>query len=151
MTTLIVNIKDGEITNKAIVKTAFNTLADGKYKVEINEFKERSNPQNRYYWKVIVPTVKDGLRHNGWDEIKSNYEAHEYLKHTFLRRVVYNEATNKKIELPGTTTNLSTKEFNDFIEAVVKWGVEFLGLQIPFPNEAMIAHWDNEVNATIIQ
>lgn len=151
MTTIVVNIKDNEIINKAVIKTAFSILDDGKYRVQIEAINERSLPQNKYYWKVIVPEVQQGLKAMGWDEIKHNEDAHEFIKKEFLQRTITNHISNEKKVIPGSTANLTTKEFNELIDAIIKWGVEFLGIQIPFPNEVMIAHFDSEVNATIIQ
>lgn len=95
--------------------------------------------------------VRQGLRDVGWDEIKTNDDAHEYIKKEFLQKTITNHKTEEKKTIPGSTAELTTKEFCEFIEAVVKWAVEFLNIQIPFPNEPIIAFYDNEVEAVIIQ
>jgi len=151
MISLPLNIKNGKIINKSSFDILIATLSDGRHKMEIDDFTERSNKQNKYYWKVIVPAIREGLRHIGWDEIKSNDDAHEFIKDQFLKRTLVNVETGERKEIPGSTGNLSPKEFNEFFESVIKWSAEFLGLQIPFPNEPILAHYDNKVKATIIE
>lgn len=151
MISLPLNIKNGKIVNKQIFDVLIESLSDGRHKMEIDDFTERSNKQNKYYWKVIVPAVKNGLRHIGWDEIKTNDDAHEFIKDQFFKRTLVNHETGERKDIPGSTGNLTPREFNEFIEAVVKWGAEFLGIQIPFPNEPMFVHYDDKVKATIIE
>ncbi len=150
MIQISVNIKNHRITNQAL-NVALGVLDDGKYQIEITEITNRSIPQNKYYWKVIVPAVKDGLRHAGWEEIKSNEDAHEFIKLMFLTKILINKSTGECKEITGSTASLTTKEFIAFMEEVIKWGAEFLGLQIPFPNEVILAKYDEQVKATIIE
>lgn len=102
--------------------------------------KTRSHPQNRYYWGCVVPIIRHGLIDAGWerDKIGSSEQVHELIKHLFCKKIeVFNEDTGEVLELPATTTQLSTTEMMEYIEDIKKWAAEFLGVYIPDPNEQL--------------
>lgn len=136
-TQIFVHITHNEITNKKVIRKAFEDLKDGRYQVTIESNKNRSENQNKYYWGALLPIVKDGLRDMGYNEVKTNEDAHEVLKYLFLKKRIPNEETGEVIELLGTTTKLSTVEFNEYIDQIIQWGVEYLNIQIPLPNEQL--------------
>jgi len=79
--------------------------------------------------------------------VKDNNDAHEVLKHLFLKKKIVNKETGELItEIAGSTAKLTTVEFNFFIEEIIKFGAEFLKIAIPYPNESivMFADYDNE-------
>lgn len=135
MTEFILYIKDGEITNKSVVRDRFKSLQDGRYLLSIKSQKKRSLPQNAYYWGIVVPMVKQGLREAGYDEVKTNDDAHEVLKHLFLKKEIRSSVDDNAIIIAGSTAELKTVEFNEFLEAVWKWSAEYLGIEIPSPNQ----------------
>lgn len=144
--------KDGVIANQAQVEWTLNSLEDGRYRVAISAYKKRSLPQNKYYWAAMLPMVVEGLRHIGYSEVKTVDDAHEVVKVLFLKRKIYNENTGEEIEVPGSTAKLTTTEFNLLIDQVIQWAAEYLGLQIPLPNEPLImfADRDGELNLTLV-
>lgn len=79
--------------------------------------------------------VKDGLREIGYNEVRTNDDAHEVLKHLFLKKNYANESTGEVITVPGSTANLKTYEFNQFLEDIWQWAATYLNIQIPQPNE----------------
>ncbi len=85
----------------------------------------RTLNQNRYYWGVVVELLS---QHFGYDKD----EMHEALKFKFLKK--YEDS-----ELPtvGSTTKLSTIDFNEYIEKVMRWAVTEHQIYIPEPNEVM--------------
>jgi hypothetical protein len=87
--------------------------------------KPRSNAQNRYYWGVIIPLLSD---YTGYE----HEEMHNALKMLFLRKPAHAP------DLPDTlrsTSDLTTQEFESYVERVRRWAsIEFL-LSIPLPNE----------------
>lgn len=98
----------------------------------------RSNQQNRYYWGCVVPIVKEGLIDMGWerDKIGSSDQVHELLKHLFCKKIdLINEVTGEVIEMPPTTTELTTTGMMDYIEDIQRWATEFLGIHIPDPGQ----------------
>lgn len=134
----ILHIKDSAITNKVAVRKFFNQLKDGKYLVRVDSFKKRTLPQNAYYWSVVVPMVKDGLRDAGYSEVKTNEDAHEILKHLFLKKKMVNEKNGDEIIIAGSTADLKTVEFNTFLEEIWQWAAEYLGITVPAPNEQLV-------------
>ena len=134
---VFVHITHNEITNKKAIAKAFKELQDGKYLVTIESNKHRSSEQNKYYWGCCLPLVRDGLKEAGYREVKTNEDAHEVLKYLFLKKRIPNEETGEVIEMLGSTAGLTTVEFNAFIEEVIQWAAEFLGIQIPLPNKQM--------------
>ena len=82
----------------------------GDYYIELKETGVRSSQQNNYYWN-IVRIVADEL---GYTE----NEMHSTIKNHF------------NIE---STKTLSTKEFADFIEKLVRWSAIELNIVIPDP------------------
>lgn len=103
----------------------------------IKDARTRSLPQNAYYWGVIVPLVRQGLYDAGYDEVKTNMDAHEVIKHLHLRKRVVSKQTGDVIDIAGSTAGLSVIEFNTLIEDVCRWSAEFLGVVIPSPNQQM--------------
>ena len=86
----------------------------------------RSNPQNAYYWGVIIEMLSEEL---GLE--KEN--VHELLKHQFLKYSF--EVQDKLYESTKSTTQLTTIEFEKYLADVRRWSVMELNIQIPEPNE----------------
>ncbi|MEX6691226.1 hypothetical protein QTN47_27200 [Danxiaibacter flavus] len=150
---VMVIIKNGQIYNKSDVKQAFK-LADGDWKMTIEPYRVRSLNQNDYYWSVVVPAVRSALKDVGYSEIKNDKQAHEFMKAMFLaERDISLDMLSKLEEKKLTTTTLSTLQFNGYVEDIIQWAAEYLGIVIPPPmkDPVMIASYDNEVNATIIE
>ena len=108
-------------------------IADGRYFVSIKKKNNRSNQQNKYWWGGVLPLVKKGLVDAGYNEVKSNEDAHEVLKALFLKKHIANK-DGVALEITGTTTSLTTIEFNELIANVQQWAAEFLNVIIPDPN-----------------
>lgn len=127
-------ISNGTITNKKAIRNVFEGLKDGRYLVKIESNKTRSSPQNRYYFGCVLPLVKDGLIEIGYREISNNEQVHELMKFMFLKKNIVNEITGEVIETVGSTTGLSTIEFNEYIDRIAQFSAEMLGVVIPEPN-----------------
>ena len=118
---LTIIINDGVFDNEIELINAISTLKNGSYLVSIKKINNRSIAQNSYLHGVLFPIVLQELRNLGYDEIKDNEDVKLFLKKQFLK--------NKK------TRDLPKSEMKDFIEQVIKWGAEYLSVQIPYPNE----------------
>jgi hypothetical protein len=59
---------------------------------------------------------------------------HELLKFRFLKQEL---TTNdgEIIQTVRSSTELTPQEFNDFIASIQQWSSEYLGIDIPDPNE----------------
>ena len=132
------NINQGKITNRKKVAEEFSALTDGYYLCDLKLKKTRSLNQNRFWWGIMVPAVKDGLRDIGYREVKTDNDAHEVIKGLFLKKQIGTPGEQKIIEITGSTADLTTVEFNELIDQVIHWSVEFLGVQIFLPNEQTI-------------
>jgi len=104
-------IKDGKMTlqNKEEFNQSIKALS-GDYYIELKETGVRSSQQNNYYWKIVHLIAED----LGYTE----HEMHITLKDHF------------KIE---STKTLSTSEFGEFIERIIRWSAIDLGIVIPDP------------------
>lgn len=136
MREFFINISNGHITNRKVVASQFD-LPDGSYLVTIRSKKNRSIPQNRYYWGAMLPMIKKGLNEAGYNEVKTINDAHEVVKGLFLKKYISNNE-GTALEISGSTAELTTVEFNELIEKVQQWAAEFLGIEIPDPNEQII-------------
>lgn len=137
MQEVLISRTEKGLTNQDQLMAVFNSLKIGHHRVIIKDARTRSLPQNAYYWGVIVPLVRQGLYDAGYDEVKTNMDAHEVIKHLHLRKRVVSKQTGDVIDIAGSTAGLSVIEFNTLIEDVCRWSAEFLGVVIPSPNQQM--------------
>ena len=88
-------------------------------------FKQRTNRQNAFYHGVAIPILIEvtGYTHD---------EMHGAMKYMFLRTDV--EGMPPKI---GSTKNLKTIEFEEYLEDIRTWAFRDLNTVIPLPNEGI--------------
>lgn len=99
---------------------------------------DRSNPQNAYYWGILIPRVIVGLHGVGYElhELESKI-VHKFLKKNFCPTIeVFNEKTNE-LETVKSTTALSTKQIKEYFLYIQIWATTYLGIYIPDPNETL--------------
>jgi len=91
--------------------------------------KDRTLPQNRYYWGVVLKHI---CEYTG----NTKLEAHDLFSDAYLpkKTVIIG---SKTFERTISTTELDTVEFNAFIDCVCRYVAEELGLYIPLPNEKL--------------
>jgi hypothetical protein len=149
----ILHIQDGKIVNKVAIKKLFTELNDGHYIASIVNHNNRSTQQNRYYFGSVIPAVKEGLKEIGYREITTTEQTHELMKFMFLKKQIVNENTGEVLETIGSTTKLSTTEFNEYIDRISQFAAEFLGVEImpPSTQVPMFATYDSEINSIIIE
>lgn len=123
-----------EITNFQVIAGLLNSLPDGRFLLTAKNINKRSLPQNAYYWAVCVPMVRQGLYDAGYQDVKTNEDAHEILKHLFLKKKIVNQVNEDVIEVAGSTADLETLEFNNFLEEVWRWAATYLSINIPEPS-----------------
>lgn len=103
--------------------------------------KQRSSPQNRYYWGVLLPHVLRGFIEVGNGELiegnADDLEAmHRLMMQMHLRNgVTISDAHQQAIELPPSTTRNTTTEQEEYHDRIRQWVAEFLNYSIPLPNE----------------
>jgi hypothetical protein len=135
------------IVNMKEFMTAFHQVKDGKCVVTFKDVRKRSLPQNSYYWKVVVPAVRSGLYDAGYDEVRTNEDAHVVLKQIHLTRKMENKKNGDVIPIAGSSRKLSVPEFNIYIETICKWAAEYLGIVIPSPNQQLAEYeeWQESI------
>lgn len=92
--------------------------------------KHRSIQQNRYYW-LIVTMMAD---HTGF----TKDEMHGVLRCRFLKAEKVNESSGLVYEYTKSTTELSTVEYEEYLEQVRNFGIEEFDMRIPMPNEQIV-------------
>jgi hypothetical protein len=147
MLELVLYISNKKVVNMPEFKAAFNQLKDGKHLLTVKDMRRRTIPQNSYYWGVMVPLVRRGLYEAGYDDVKTNDDAHEILKHVHLKNRMVNKQTGEVIDIAGSSAALTTPEFNVYVEVICKWAAEYLGVVIPSPYEQMEAleEWTDKI------
>jgi len=105
--------------------------------------KSRSNNQNSYYWGVVLPLVQKGLL-DATGELRSNDNIHyKILLPLFApTNEIVNVDSGECINERLTSSEMTTTQFCEYIMEVQKWGAEFLGIDIPSPNEENLLNFD---------
>lgn len=80
--------------------------------------KLRSIDANAYYWKIIIPHSKEALIDAGYEREKFN---HRDKVHRFWKKTLNID----------TTTTLTTTQFSDYIEDIIRICAVYLNYQIP--------------------
>jgi len=131
-------IKQGrlEFKQRSSFLTDVEKLRDGEYIVTVERARrKRSIDQNRYYWGVVVPLVKEGLTDIGY---RLTTEAvHEFLKGQFNIVEIVNEKSGEIMKSIGSTTEMSTSQMMDYFSKIKEWASEYLSVYIPDPNEQL--------------
>ncbi len=97
--------------------------------------RRRSLLQNAYYHGVVVPIVQQGLLDAGYKVGRE--QVHDFLKATFHKCELVNEATGEVLQTVGSTTGMSTLQMMEYFQAITLWAAEYLNVQIPEPGEQM--------------
>lgn len=87
----------------------------------------RSSAQNRFWHGVVIPAFSE---HCGYEIA----EMKDALALQLLPKEVIDMQTGEVRTVPGHTSDLNTKEFNDLIERAQRLGAE-MGIVIPDPGE----------------
>lgn len=89
----------------------------------------RSSAQNRYWHGVVIPAFSE---HCGYDTA----EMKDALALELIPREVVDVKTGEVRTVPGHTSAMNTKDFNDLIERAQRLGAE-MGIVIPDPGESV--------------
>lgn len=120
----------GRIANKVFIpnnhrnyENAMTAYNDSEVVLTISKpSKSRTIPQNDYLWAVPYKMIAD--------ETGSDTESvHHAMRDMFLKE---EGGTIAKV---SSTTKLTTIQFNEYVDNIIRWAAEFLGLFIPLPNE----------------
>lgn len=124
-----------------IVGLELKTLQPGNYRIYIcNDRKQRSLQQNAYYWGVVIKLISE---HTGY----LTNETHKKLAFMFNPEMI--EVKGKAYKIPRSTTELNTKEFEEYLEQIRVWAWQELNIEIPEPGEfteEQLIEFDSEHN-----
>lgn len=129
--TLTIPVADGALVPSASQKEAMSRFLQNRngravaVKFSVPTL-NRSLSQNKYYWGVLLTLLAEHTGHTTED-------LHLVMKDMFLPRKFLKLGT-KEVCLNKTTTDLTTTEFQTYLEQIRAWAVQELGLQVPDPN-----------------
>ena len=112
------------------LKEFLDKCSDWMYKVEISkQYKIRSLQENKYYFWIILKMLSDEL----WYEVD---EVHELMKERFLTKIEKLKS-DKRVKLKRTksTSELTTQEFEEYLENIRVFASKYLNIIIPLPNQ----------------
>ncbi|TWP23108.1 hypothetical protein ETU10_08410 [Apibacter muscae] len=137
-TTIITSVVNGRIKrNRHLVTKIFQAYEGKNLKLTFeSEGKKRSNPQNAYYWGVIVPLIQEGI-FNEWGEYMSKEQVHEMLKYNCNYKEIVNENTGEIIRSVRSTSDNSTITQEDYHEKCRRLAFNYFNVEIPLPNEEL--------------
>ena len=155
--TLAITISDGQIVNKKPVKALFESLPNGRYKVEVSNAKQRSILQNAWL-HAILPDILIGLRGIGYNDVRTTEDAKDFIKSIFFRKKISNGIDT--VEVIEGTSEQSKLDFSEKAEDIIIWASQYLGIDIAPPNEQLqmnygyeiaVANYDKELKTVIVQ
>jgi hypothetical protein len=117
---------DGKLTlvNPERFRRALRGLLNAPVDVTVRRHRRtRSDRQHRYYFGVVVEILSEFTGY-------TSDEMHDALKWKFLQ-----VDPGSSLPTVRSTTNLTTVEFEDFLERVRMWAAADLRVVIPLPNE----------------
>lgn len=138
--TIISSVVNGTLKrNRNIIKSAIASFEGKDIELTIQrKRKVRSNPQNAYYWGVVLPLVQNGLI-DATGETRDLNSIHYQILLPLLSidREILNLSTGEVINEKITSSEMTTTEFSEYILNIQKWSAEFLGINIPDPNQEL--------------
>lgn len=125
------------VRNRKTLLDAFKSFEGVDIVITIQkEKKQRSDPQNRYYWGCVVPLIQSGMKDVTGDTY-SKEEVHLFLKSQFNYKEIVNEASGEVLRIPKSTTENSTTDMEAYQELIRRFALDFLNTIIPAPNEQL--------------
>jgi hypothetical protein len=112
--------------------------AGGPWNIDFKQArKTRTNPQNSYYWGVVIPNMMRGFVEMGNDLDPNSKEdremIHDFLKGRFCFETTQLVTPEGLADVPKSTTRLDWMEFNEYIDRIARFAAEHFGITIPLP------------------
>lgn len=107
----------------------------GLHRIEVVKYRpRRTDRQNRYYWPCFVHPFGEYLREQGNTHFTDDM-AHEVLKRMFLTVTEIDKTTGRAMDRTRSTTELTTAEFNEYLEKVAAFLATDCGFAVAEPSE----------------
>ena len=120
--------------NAQLIDMILNGRDECKVVITISENSEpKTNQQLKYYFGVVIPYCQLGFKALGWllDKGRTDFE----LRMMFHKEEVPNTATGEIKSYPASLSKCSKESLSEFIESVIRFASEELGVAIPPPGE----------------
>jgi hypothetical protein len=122
-------------TNRKFITEAIQTFEGKDIIITIEKRKnKRSNQQNAFYFGIVIGIMQLAFKET-WGEFYSANEVHEALKAKYCFKEQINENTGEIIQIPISTTNFNTIEWEEYIDKIRAFAMEWFNVIIPIPNE----------------
>jgi len=110
-------------------------------KVTVKSIATKTHEQLGYYHAVVIPAIQEGLRAQGNE--MSRAEINEMLNDMFFSTVKTVSWVGKdgvqyvhQLKQKRSKSGATIDEFSYFLDRVIRWAQEELGVFIPLPNSA---------------
>ncbi len=139
---IITEPKDGKlIQNRDLIEEAVQIYDRKQIKITFSLcYKKRSNPQNAYYFGVIVEHWRNIIREE-WAEIWGKDEVHHFLKSNLNYEELVDDETGLILRKPKSTSENSTFQQEEYHKACRDLAWNMFEYQIPLPNEEIKAEF----------
>lgn len=131
---IISSVNNGTLKrNRNLIKSAIASFEGKDIEITIQrKRKVRSNPQNRYYFGVIVPIFQNCIKVE-WGEIMSIEEVHNFLKTNcnYEEKVSNDGLIVRRIK---STTENTTTDQEDYHSLCRTLALDYFNTEIPLPN-----------------
>tara|TARA_R110000851_G_scaffold275123_1_gene427759 strand:+ start:39 stop:473 length:435 start_codon:yes stop_codon:yes gene_type:complete len=130
------------IRNRNELTSALNQFEGQEITLSIEKAKKvRSTQENRYYWGLVIPLIKAGLK-DATSESYSAEQVADLMKTRFLMIDVYIGDSDVMTRIKSTT-ELSTIEMERYLQECRTFAQEYLGVTIPMPNEDLTIEFNS--------
>lgn len=122
----------GKWTKSIDLYNYLESLPDGKYKVVVTKSDKRTLQQNDWF-HAVLPQIKDGLRDAGYNDIRTNEDAKDFIKSLFFKKEVSNGI--ETVEVIQGTSETSKLDFASKAEDIIIWAQQYLGIDVAPPGK----------------
>lgn len=108
-------------------------------RVEVKSLASKTTAQLGWYWGIVLPRVQQGLQEQG-NEL-SLAEVNAFLNDKFFfteKTVSWKTGKNEFVQVirtPRSKSGASKDEMSAFLDKVIRWAAQDLGVFIPSPDE----------------
>jgi len=135
---IISEVKDGKLKrNRKLITDTIKSFEGKTIEITIEKNKKkRSNEQNAFYWGVVIPMVEQAYYDANGERVDKNYIHYSILiKNCAPFKTMVNEETGEVLELPYTSSELTTTMFCEYLISIQKFCAEWFNIVVPDPNE----------------
>lgn len=127
-------VQDGKLVadDPVLLKKAFRCHEGKRVEFQVKRhYKRRTDPQNRYYWAVVVTMAAEAM---GEDDPE---EAHENLKAecNYEMRTAGKGSERQEYKKVLSTAKLDTAAFEAYTERCRRFLAKIFSIYVPLPNE----------------